>query len=116
MSPRRRGAAMAANCAARRASRGVVVGRHLEPDAVAAQVIVHLEPERHGGFTARGPRRARVAIEQEQELRGPAVARVGVRAQADPALGPNRAHAIRPKITTTNARLKKTAAEPKSFA
>ena len=99
-----------------RASRGVVVGRQLEPHAVAAQVIVHLEPERHGGFTARGPRRARMAIEQEQELRGPAVARVVVRAQADPALGPKRSHAIRPKITTTNARLKKTAAEPKSLA
>ena len=76
----------------RRASRGVVVGRQLEPDAVAAQVIVHLEPERHGRLhgaratsRADGDRaRTRAPRASRRACRGPCSSGSGARPETLP--------------------------------
>lgn len=96
----------------RRAVLKVVVGGELEPGGLAAQLLVHLEPERDARRARRAPGRTRMTFEQELDGQGTFV----VGAQSGPAAGPKRAQAIEAQTTTTSTRVNMTAAEPKSFA
>ena len=89
----------------------------LNPAGVAAQMLVHFEPERGGCRPPVWPSSARMALEQTLELGGPIAARVGLGVQeVTRRVGPNRSQAIRDQMTSVSMRLVNTAAEPKSFA
>ncbi len=117
MSPCSRGAATTASCAGRRASRGVVVGRQLEP--ARSRGAGARAPRARTPRSLRGARATSRADGDRARTRAPrpAVARVVVRAQAARGARPETLPRDQaPDHDARSVRLKKTAAEPKSFA